>query len=153
MLKQTVLILTLGLLASHASFADSTKSIQQILAKDSVLKEADDFCVARIGVLYKAADKIPAKNQPKNYIPLSDALFDLGNGINEGIKSIAGTPKNTRATQAKTLRDYCEKRTNELRSIYLSKFNVIFDDEVSPKKDESLIDEFLDFLSRLLSND
>ena len=147
MLKQTLLVVFLGTLAATASFA----TVQDILAKDKVLKEVDDFCVARIAVLYKAADKIPAKNQPKNYIPLSDALFDLGNAMNEGINFIAGIPPQARGRQPALLRQHCEKRTNELREIYLSKLNVVFDDEVAPKKDESLFEEFLDFLIKLLN--
>lgn len=148
MFKQTLLVVFIGTLAATASFA----SVQDILAKDKVLKEADDFCVARIAVLYKAADKNLRQKQPTNYVTLSDALYDLGEGINKGIKFIAGAPrKDLREKLTATLRTECQTKTNDLRSTYLSKFNVVFDDEVAPKKDESLFEEFLDFLIKLLN--
>ena len=144
MLKQILLGLVFGLLATSASFAQNKISITHALDKHSDLRKADDFCITRIDVLYKAAAK-QLKDQPAEFSSFAKELGDVGKNLNADIEIAAQFKgEENRTDMIRQMRERCTSTTEDLREKLPQSQDVKFKDE------ESFFDELMDFFNSLM---
>ena len=144
MLKRSISILILGLLSTTVSVAENNKTIKHALNQHSELRKADDFCVARIDILYKSAAK-QLKGQPAEFSNFAKELGDMGKSLNSDIETAAAfKTQENRADMIRQMRERCKVDSENLREKLPRSQDVKFKDE------ESFFDELMDFFNSLM---
>ena len=149
MLRSLSIAVLLSLLNSHPSFG-AGKEIGTPVVKEVeaiTLNEAEEMCIARIEVLYIAGESQYKKNSQQY-----NDHFTLLNDLNNWLVKMLNEAKPFRFTKgesskARTILVNCERQTDAIASMMPKPKKVKFADG----KEESLIEEFLDFLSSLLN--